>query len=49
MNDGGSIIGKKPLEPPPYEYSPMYEESNGKYEFMLTYPEKHPGQYNRWK
>lgn len=23
--------------------------TDGKYEFMLTYPEKHPGQYNRWK
>lgn len=23
--------------------------TDGKYEFMLTYPDKHPGQYNRWK
>lgn len=23
--------------------------ADGKYEFMLTYPDKHPGQYNRWK
>lgn len=28
---------------------PYLKGTDGKYEFMLTYPEKHPGQYNRWK
>lgn len=38
----------------PDKYSCLYlldvlKATDGKYEFMLTYPEKHPGQYNRWK
>jgi len=28
---------------------PDLKATDGKYELMLTYPEKHPGQYNRWK
>ena len=28
---------------------PSFIGTDGKYEFMLTYPERHPGQYNRWK
>lgn len=38
----------------PDKFSCLYllnelKATDGKYEFMLTYPEKHPGQYNRWK
>ena len=57
-NHGGTVFFTSLAETlnsdTPDKFSCLYlldelKATDGKYEFMLTYPEKHPGKYNRWK